>query len=565
MAIYMKRKIARFVIPVLLLEAGAAHSVDTLTILHNLTGSDGQFPHGPLVQGRDGNLYGTTSPAGVLPAKAFKISPSGLYQTIHSFSASPGSPLPNPSALVRGHDGNFYGITTNGNLPGGSIFKLSPAGTLNVLHRFGSIPNDGYSIDNGILRPVPPVQTPDGTIYGTTTSGGHNGAGIVYKITPSGSYSILHHFALSVNDGSNPSASLIVGNDGQLYGTSTLGGLPSASSGTVFRITTAGVVNVLHGFDAITDGGHQPQAPLVKGTDGNFYGTTFGRGDLDQQGNVFKIAPSGVYTNLHNHDFFNDVSDGAYPSAGLVQASNGLFYGATSRGGLAPGLLANDAGVIFQVTNLGLYDVSHIFDKTLDGGRPVYGLVQHSNGTLYGTTQLSKTSLTPPGNGSIFKLDVGARPFVFAQPNSGRAGNITRLFGDFSGATGVTFNGIPAPISGTDNFFRFATIPAGPATGIIKIKTPTGSINGLVNFLVQPVFSAFSPTAGAIGSNVTLTGASLSQTTAITFSSGKKALFIVNSDSQLTAIVPAGAVSGKIVITTKGGVASSAANFTVLP
>lgn len=530
--------------------------------LHNLVGTEGQFPHGQLVQGRDGNLYGTTSP-GILPAKAFKITPSGAYTVLHTFNSTPGSLPPAPSTLMHGLDGNFYGTTTNGNNPGGVLFKMTPTGTVTLLHEFGAVLNDGYSIDNGILRPTPPVQTADGTLYGTTTSGGQNGVGIVYKLTVTGNYSIIHHFVLSLTDGSNPSAPLVVGNDGNLYGTTTTGGAPTAFSGTVFRITTAGIFKLLYSFNAFDDGGHQPQAPLVKGTDGVFYGTTFGGSSLNQQGNIFKITPAGAYTNLHSLDFFKGVAEGAFPTAGLMQASDGIFYGATSRGGIPPGLFADDAGVLFSITRLGSYDVAHLFSKVIDGARPQYSLVQHTNGKLYGTTRFSKTGLNPAGNGNIFSFDPGARPFVLAQPNSGKAGDSVGLFGDFTNVTNVTFNGIPAIAIGTGNTFRTAIIPTGSATGLIKINKPAGSISGISSFLVRPVLTGFSPVNGAVGSVVVLSGKSLSQTTAVTFNQGKKAAFTVVSDSQLTVIVPVGTVTGKLTVATKGGSVTSAASFTV--
>lgn len=535
-----------------------------VTTLHNLVGTEGQFPHGQLVQGRDGNLYGTTSPGAVV-ANAFRITPTGTYTVLHSFNPTAGALQPSPSTLMIGLDGNFYGTTTNGNAAGGTLFKMTPDGTVTVLHQFGSILNDGYSIDNGILRPTPPVQTADGILYGTTTSGGQNGVGTVYKLTATGIYSIIHHFVLSLTDGSNPSAPLVVGRDGNLYGTTTSGGPPTAFSGTVFRITPSGVIKMLYSFNAFDDGGHQPQAPLVLGTDGIFYGTTFGNSALNQQGNIFKITAAGAYTNLNGLDFVKGVTDGAFPSAGLVQASNGLFYGATTRGGIPPGLFADDAGVLFDIDKLGSYNVAHTFDKTVDGARPLYSLVQHTNGKLYGATRFSKTGLNPVGNGSIFSFDVGARPFVLAQPSSGKAGGTVGLFGDFTGFTSITFNSVPASVTGTGNTFRTVTIPAGPATGVIKINKPIGSISGLNNFLVKPVFTGFSPASGTVGSVVALTGKSLSQTTAVTFSTGKKAVFTVDSDNQLTVNVPIGVVAGKISITTKGGTVASATNFSLVP
>ncbi|MEQ1739081.1 MAG: choice-of-anchor tandem repeat GloVer-containing protein [Methyloglobulus sp.] len=536
-----------------------------VTTLHDLVGTEGRLPHGQLIQGRDGNLYGTTSSSSTIVGNAFRITPTGAYKVMHAFIPKAGSLPPSPSVLMLGLDGNFYGTTTNGNAAGGAVFKMTPAGVVTVLHQFGAVLNDGYSIDNGILRPTPPVQTADGTLYGTTTSGGLNGVGIVYKLTTTGIYSIIHHFVFGATEGSRPSASLVVGNDGNLYGTSTIGGQPTGTSGTVFRITPSGIVKTLYNFNAFDDGGYQPQAPLVKGVDGNFYGTTFGRADLSAQGNIFKITPAGVYTNLHSLDFFHDVTDGAYPNAGLVEASDGFIYGVNSRGGVAPGLFANDAGVVFNITKLGLYDVTHTFDKAIDGARPLYSLVQHTNGKLYGTTQFSKTGLVPAGNGSVFSLDVGARPFALAQPSSGKAGGTIGLFGNFTGVTSITFNGIPATSAGVGNTYRTVTIPAGAATGVIKINKPTGSVSGLNTFLVRPVFTSFSPASGKVGTVVALTGKSLSQTTAVTFSNGKKAVFTLVSDNQLNVNVPVGVVTGKISITTKGGTVASATNFSLIP
>jgi uncharacterized repeat protein (TIGR03803 family) len=539
-----------------------AEAVTTFSTLHKFVGVEGDIPHGYLVQGRDGNLFGSTEAQSALPT-AFKITPASAFSVLHTFNAVP---LRSTSPLILGLDGNFYGTSGNGNVLGGTIFKMTPAGAITVLHTFGSVLNDGFNVGGHFANfgtgLIPPVQAPDGTLYGTTNSGGKNNVGIVYKLTPSGTYTILRHFTFSVTDGALPLAPLIVGKDGNLYGTTRVGGKPSAGSGTVFRITPTGAFKILHSFDGITDGGHQPSAPLVQGTDGNFYGTTKGAGNVTTQGNVFKITPSGTYTNLHRFDSTTAFAQGTLPTAGLVQGSDGNFYGATSAGGKA--LPTGNYGVLFKITSQGAYTVLHTFDQPIDGSDPWQSLMQHTNGKLYGTTAIGPIGL----GGSVFSLDVGAPPFVLAQPNIGKAGGTIGLFGDFTGVTSVTFNGVTASISGTGTTFRVATIPAGPATGLIKINKAVGSISGFKTFFVKPTFTGFSPVSGSVGSVIILTGKSLSQVVSIRFGGNiivPKSQISVDSDSQLTVNVPIGAATGKITIITRGGSATSTGIFTILP
>ncbi|MEQ1559560.1 MAG: choice-of-anchor tandem repeat GloVer-containing protein [Methyloglobulus sp.] len=535
-------------------------AVTNFTTLHKFVGVEGDIPHGFLAQNRDGSLFGSTEGQSINPT-VFKITPAGVFSVLHTFNAAPAK---STSPLILGLDGNFYGTSGNGNLLGGTIFKMTPAGVITVLHTFGSVLNDGFNMGGHFANfgtgLIPPVQAPDGTLYGTTNSGGKNNSGIVYKLTPSGTYTILRHFTFSVTDGALPLAPLIIGKDGNLYGTTRVGGKPSASSGTVFRITPTGAFKILHSFDAtITDGGHQPNAPLVQGTDGNFYGTTKGSGVTVTQGNVFKITPSGVYTNLHRFDSATAFAQGTLPTAGLVQGSDGNFYGATSAGGKA--IPFGNYGVLFKITPQGAYTVLHTFNQPIDSSDPWQSLVQHTNGKLYGTTAIGL-------GGSVFSLDVGAKPFVLAQPSTGKVGGTVGLLGDFTGVTSVTFNGVNASISGTGTTFRVATIPAGPATGLIKINKPTGAISSLKPFLVQPTLTSFSPVSGAVGRAVILTGRSLSQVTSIRFGGNKvvpKSLISMDNDNQLTVNVPIGAVSGKLTVTTSGGSATSATNFTVTP
>jgi uncharacterized repeat protein (TIGR03803 family) len=315
---------------------------------------DGAVPNG-LVQGRDGDFYGTTGYGGtnVGPSggygTVFKITTHGALTTLYSFTGANDGTWP-MAALVQGSDGNFYG-TTSGSVSGpdyGTVFKITTNGMLTTLYSFGSVRDtNGVSLD-GANPLAAMVQGNDGYFYGTTYSGGTNGAGTVFKITSNGALTTLYSFG-SVQDtngdsldGTEPWAGLVQGSDGYFYGTTELGGAyrgpDGFGEGTVFKISTNGVLTTWYSF-AGNDG--ESTRTLVQGSDGNFYGTTPGHDVVDPPyGTVFKITTNGVLTTLYS---FTGANDGAYPFA-LVQGSDGSFYGTTYGGG------TNNAGTVFRLT-----------------------------------------------------------------------------------------------------------------------------------------------------------------------------------------------------------------------
>jgi len=351
-----------FVLAVPLLCALRARA-QSYTVLYAFTGTDGLTPNAGLVQGTDGNFYGTTSAGGANGnGTVFRITPSGALMTLHSFSGIDGA---NPgAALVQGTDGNFYGTTQQGGANGiGTVFRSSPSGTLTSLHSFAWI--DGE-------KPVAAlVQGTDGNFYGATSAGGASDKGTVFRITPSGALTTLHSFVGS--DGAYPWA-LVQGADGDFYGTTYLGGAGNPGGpgyGTVFRIAPTGVLTTIHLF-TFSDG-LSPQAGLVQGTDGNFYGTTsWGGAGGSGKGTVFKITPGGVLTTLYSFA----GSDGQEPMASLVQATDGNFYGTTAWGG------AGGVGTVFEMTSTG--ETTRLYSFS-DGGLPQAALVQGTDGNLYGT------------------------------------------------------------------------------------------------------------------------------------------------------------------------------------
>jgi uncharacterized repeat protein (TIGR03803 family) len=378
-----------------------------LTSLHSFDGTDGSYTLAGLVQGNDGNFYGTTYQGGANCSAddgcgtVYKITPGGALTTLYNFCTQTGcadGKHPQWRGLVQASDGNFYGTTGGGGANSrGTVFKITPSGALTTLWSFCSQPScpDGFGPDSGL------VQASDGNFYGTTIYGGAytycdggQGCGTVFKITPSGVLTTIHSF--NGGDGNNLEAGLVQASDGNFYGTTA----ESASGlGTVYKITSSGELTTLHVFNG-TDGAY-PAATPIQGSDGNLYGTTYQWGQYQYGGTVFRITPGGTLTTLH----FFAGPEGRDPEAGLLQATDGNFYG-TAYGG------AYGFGTIFRITPLGVLSTVHNFSGA-DGAGPRAALIQATDGNSYGTTFAGGTN----GLGTVFRLVLPAhvRPCVFCQ------------------------------------------------------------------------------------------------------------------------------------------------------
>ncbi len=366
----------------------------TFTTLASFHGPDGATPrYGSLVQYTDGDFYGTTRGGGAHSrGTVFKMTPTGTLTTLYSFCPQQGcSDGSDPDAgLALGSDGNFYGVTTAGGASGdGTVFKITAGGTFTSLHSFTG--SDGFGPAGTLLL------ASDGNFYGTTNAEGGNGRGTVFKITPNGTLTTIYNFcSLSIcADGSGPYAGLAQGTDGNFYGTTSSGGT-GVLYGTVFKITPNGVLTTLHSFTGA--GGSAPYGKLVRASDGNFYGTTSSGGNLQACsfgcGTIFKITSSGGFTSLHSFSF----TDGSYVIAGLTQGSDGNFYGTTGYGGSTQNC-GNGCGTIFSITPGGALTTLHSFAGfPTDGSLPVGGLFQTSDGTFYGTAEAGGSV----GDGSVF-------------------------------------------------------------------------------------------------------------------------------------------------------------------
>jgi len=526
---------------VLCVTAAIGSSAQTLTTLASFTGFDGDEPHASLVQGTDGNFYGTTNYGGpnAMGGTIFNISPGGALTTLYAFCAQYMCSDGDHSfgGVIQASDGNFYGTTQGGGInDNGTVFQLTPEGTFTTLYSFAG--------EDGSAPTAPLMQATNGDLYGTTEGGGRYGAGTIFNMTLAGKLTRLHSF--NGADGANPVGMLVQATDGDLYGTTAGGGRYGA--GTVFKMKLAGKLTRLHTFSGAD--GYSPVAGLVQAVNGNFYGTT-SSGGANGDGTVFEITPTGTLTVLHN--FAGYGIDGANPGAGLVQATDKNFYGTTTKGG------GTDTGTVFKITPGGSLSTLYSFDWA-SGDLPYSGLLQATDGAFYGTTGQGGADCC----GTVYRLSMGLGPFVRTAPGSGKVGAPVVILGtNLTGATAVTFHGTPAAFTVVSSSEITTEVPAGAGTGEVRVTTLSGMLGSNAAFRVRPQIKRIWPTSGPVGTQVQIIGVSLRQTTEVTFGGVASTEFSVNSDKQVTATVPAGAVTGPITITTMGGTARSTQRFTV--
>jgi uncharacterized repeat protein (TIGR03803 family) len=514
----------------------------TFTTLAGFDGTDGSSPLAPLVQATNGNLYGTTNQFndGSGYGSVFEITTSGALTSLYSFCVQ-GPPCADGygpvAGLVQDTNGYLYGTTEFGGStdsgtinPFGTVFKITPSGTLTTLDSLGVDDASAPEPTAGLVR------ASNGDLYGTTTGGGGNGDGTVFKITAAGKLTTLFNFCGAPScgvgqptdaDGFAPVAGLIQATNGDLYGTTTGGGANrgnQVNGGTVFKITLGGTLTTLYSFCAqinCTDG-LNPIGPLVQAANGNFYGTTVYGGAnttcIAGCGTIFEITPTGALTTLYSFCSQPNCADGepgGNPTA-LIQGSDGNLYGTTANGGNnnngnSSCFLSYGCGTIFQITPGGtlttLYDLCSQ-SGCLDGATPQGGLVQDTNGTFYGPTSLGGGG----GAGTVFSLSVGLSPFVEIQTASGNVGAAVTILGtDLTGATSLAFNGMAAAFTVVSSSEITTMVPAGATTGFVTVATTSGTLTSKVPFLVgaklitNTTTLSSSPNPSADGEAVTFT------------------------------------------------------------
>jgi uncharacterized repeat protein (TIGR03803 family) len=478
---------ARAVLVLATLSAAIPAYAQTYSVLYDFGNRSGDplSPVAGLTQGEDGALYGTSEFGGasaVGGGTVFKITPAGEMRVLYSFCSQSNCadgqyPI---GGLTLRPDGHFLGTTAGGGNSGnGTIFDITQSGELTKLYDFtGKL--------DGSAPEAPPITGPDGSFYGTTSvQGASSNCGTVYKIAGpgTGGFKLLDDF--SSPGGCTPIAPVVLGADANLYGTTAAGGGAGVGNGVIFQMTPAGVLNLLYFFSGGTDGA-LPLAALVQANDGNFYGTTFGSPLLTIPASVFKMTRTGTFKTLHT---LNGTTDGANVRAGLVEATDGNFYGAAGQGGTSTNC-NNGCGTLYRVTTNGSYSVLHNFDGT-QGSDASGTPFQHTNGELYGVTfgggTGSNVSCGTGGCGVLYSWNAGLPAFVNLVPYAGKVGSTVGFLGQgFTSSTTVSFNGTPATATVVSGTYLRTTVPSGATTGFVTVTTTGGTLTSNKQFVVTP-------------------------------------------------------------------------------
>lgn len=407
MKIIVKTRHLASLLPFALIVISIASHGQTFTALTSFDYENGAYPISSLAEGLDGNFYGVTPRGGSLRCyplgcgSLFKMTPDGTILRSYNFSTSGGDPNGwDPiGSLVLASNGSLYGTTTAGGTFTDCSIYLG-CGSIFELPSDDRIDTLHYfegGTEGGLVSAAL-IQANDGDLYGTARVGGTHGYGTVFKATLEGNVTTLHSFKQT--DGSDPMGALVQGPNGNFYGTTLSGGAHYA--GTVFEITPEGDSTTLHNFCSEPNcaDGSSPSGGLVMATNGNFYGTTRG-GPGQISGTVFELTPAGVLNTLHTFCTLKDCADGSHPKDGLIQASDGNLYGTTFEGG------TQNYGTIFKITLSGTLTTLHKFDLVY-GANPYGGLIQASDGNLYGLTFFGGS----PGVGIAYRLNIGSDPLA---------------------------------------------------------------------------------------------------------------------------------------------------------
>ena len=371
--------------------------------------SDGSIPSGPLIEAPDGYFYGTTAVGGRFNQGAvFRVGFDGTESVVYSFSGGSNDGADPANGLIVGSDGNLYGTTRSGGVGScggqelsglllalstcGTVFQLTLEGAERALYFFQGA-NDGGVPVTRLL------QLSNGNFYGTTATDGTYLGGIVFQLTAMGTERVLYDFGTGgLSDGAAPTSGLILGTDGNLYGSTTLGG--AFGDGSLFSLTLDGTETLLASF-AGGASGRGPTQSLVQASNGNFYGISNNGGLASANcpsgcGTVFQLTPAGAVTILYQ--FGGQAGDGLGPSSPLIQASDGSLYGTTRAGGT--GGCSAGCGTVYRITPGGDETVLYSFRGAEDGAAPQAALLQASDGALYGTTSAGGQL----NQGTVFRL-----------------------------------------------------------------------------------------------------------------------------------------------------------------
>jgi uncharacterized repeat protein (TIGR03803 family) len=501
------------VVALFCITTAVASPAQTYKVVFDFNGANGQGTNdgqssGILVQGLDGNLYGTAGGGkfhdGFGYGTAFRLTPAGALTQLYQFcSLAKCADGEYPGTLTLAPNGNFYGTTNEGgtgknngcgatDICGGTFFELTPVGTLTTLYDFCSDKHCANGSNPwGFTGPVPGT---DGKLYGTTFQGGSSncpyGCGTVFDVTTTGKLETFYALCAETDCSEGGAGSLILGTDGDFYASWLNWEGEPPEPGLIFQLTPTASYSTVYELSNSTN--ECCADNLIQGTDGNLYGLS-GPGANDG-GTFFKLTPSGEFTTLYSFCSQTNCTDGDAPNS-LVEGTDGNFYGTTIFGGANTGKPCEPyggCGTIFKITPAGEETVLYNFcskANCADGADPG-NLMQATDGSFYGITEVGGTPekcYLKKGCGVIFKVSVGLGAFVEANPSFGAIGQAVNLLGNkLEGTTSVTFNGVAATFTVKSDTYIEAKVPSGATSGTIEVTTPSGTLNSNVAFQVLP-------------------------------------------------------------------------------
>jgi uncharacterized repeat protein (TIGR03803 family) len=441
---------------------------------------------------------GATNTGTVFVGTIFAMNLGGALTTLYSFCPEGGAMCPNGNAgsapLIQAANGELYGTTADGDNGYGSVFEMTLIGALTTIYDFPYLawePEGLVQATNGNFCGATHIGGRRAPYCPLVI-----GCGTLFEITPGGVPTTLHGFCPEYGcaDGTSPSGGLVQAANGDFYGTTEFGGANCApyGCGTVFGITPGGALTTLYSFcsqpEADCLDGNYPEAGLTQAANGELYGTT-SAGGVYGYGTIFKITTGGTLTTLYSFCAQSGCPDGEEPINSLIQATDGNLYGTTLYGG--PNCSSNTCGTLFKLTPGGTLTTLYAFcaqPACADGEDPS-ALVQDTNGDLYGVTAYGGTGdgSLGLGCGTVFSFSVGLAPFVRMLPASATVGTAVRILGtDLTGATSVTFNGAAAAFEVISPAEIATAVPVGATSGEVQVVTPNGTLSSNVPFRVLP-------------------------------------------------------------------------------
>jgi uncharacterized repeat protein (TIGR03803 family) len=374
----------------------------TESVLYNFCSlancADGEQPRGNIVRDSAGNIYGTTEAGGQFgQGVLYRVSLAGVETVLHNFgSTADDGQIPN--GLAADSAGNLYGTTQYGGshvvygLGRGTVFKMTPAGAYSILYNFGATATDGQNPFAGV------VVDAAGNLYGTTLGGGAYSDGTVYKLTPTGTETIFHSFDSNNLDGEAPRLPVTLDKKGNVLGATSYGG--NRENGTIFEVSASGVYSILYNFNYLGDTtAGDPFTGLTLDAAGNLYGGSFLGGTGGESGTIYEIGHGSgkIWTEEVLIAFSSNDSGYYYPRSGVTFDSQGNMYGTAELGG------ALGYGGVWEQTAGGELQSVFNFNYT-DGSNPASNLILDSEGNLYGTTPFGGSSTVFNGGGVLYEV-----------------------------------------------------------------------------------------------------------------------------------------------------------------